>query len=804
MYKSFTRKSRALCLFLTLVGPAVGLAQPSDDRANAEALDALAADWAQRFEDEHAAALDWAKQQRWENTWIEHPDGTVTALFVMRDGRPWFVTTDNVNAADTVSTDEIQFGGSSGLNLDGAGVLLHIWDGGGVRLTHQEFDGRVSQVDSPSSLSNHATHVSGTMIARGMSASAHGMANRADLRAYDFFNDDAEMAATGASALLSNHSYGFVTGWAFGEFGAGDAWYWFGNLSVSPVEDNGFGRYSNTARSWDQIAFLAPDWLICKSAGNDRNDAHSGTHFHWQNGWVFSNDSHPPDCNFGLGYDCVSYQGCAKNILTVGAVRDIGGGYAGPPSVVMTSFSGWGPCDDGRIKPDIVANGTSLRSSTASSNTSYAHFSGTSMSSPNATGSLALLAEHYRDTHNGDDMRSATLKGIVIHTADEAGPAPGPDYSFGWGLLNSQSAAAQISLDEIDPTAVQELSLEPDQTMEFAGVYAGSGAIKATICWTDPPATPPPSSLLDPPTKMLVNDLDLRILGPGATTHEPWILDLTAPSAGATRGDNDTDNMEVVLVDAPVTGTYRIMISHKGDLENDLQAFSLIVSGLGELESAGACCTGLACEELLEEECMAANGFFVGFDTGCPGNDCNGNELPDECDIADGRSEDCDDNGVPDECDPDSDGDTVPDACDVCFGADDRIDPDGDGVPTGCDPCPLDNPDDSDGDGTCDTTDLCPGFDDRLDNDGDGVPDGCDACPGTDDNLPGQQDDDDGDGVLNCVDQCRGADDAIYTPQCVGAIPTLSAWGLTVLALTLLILAKVAFGRRSRIAKSEL
>ena len=154
--------------------------------------------------------------------------------------------------------------------------------------------------------------------------------------------------------------------------------------------------------------------------------------------------------------------------------------------------------------------------------------------------------------------------------------------------------------------------------------------------------------------------------------------------------------------------------------------------------------------------------------------------------------------------DPDGDGDTVPDACDVCMGADDRIDPDGDGVPTGCDPCPIDNPDDSDGDGTCDTTDLCPGFDDRLDNDGDGVPDGCDVCPSTDDNLPGQQDDNDGDGVINCVDQCRGADDASYTPQCVGAIPTLSAWGLTVLALTLLVLAKVAFGRLSRIANLEL
>ncbi|MCH7994401.1 MAG: IPTL-CTERM sorting domain-containing protein [Planctomycetes bacterium] len=400
-------------------------------------------------------------------------------------------------------------------------------------------------------------------------------------------------------------------------------------------------------------------------------------------------------------------------------------------------------------------------------------------------------------------MRSATLKGIVIHTADEAGIAPGPDYSFGWGLLNSLSAAGQISLDETIPTAVQELILEPDQTIELAGAYTGTGVVKATICWTDPPGTPPSAALLDPPNRMLVNDLDLRIVAPDNTAHEPWRLFRALPTANATRGDNFLDNMEVVQVDAPLTGTYKIRITHKANLENNLQEFSLIVSGLGELEPTGACCTGLACEILFEDDCTAGGGFFVGFDTACPGNDCNGNQLPDECDIAAGRSEDCDDNGTPDECDPDGDGDTVPDACDICFGADDRIDTDGDGVPDGCDLCPLDSPDDSDGDGTCDTTDLCPGFDDRLDNDGDGVPDGCDVCPNADDNLPGQQDDDDGDGVINCVDQCRGADDAIYAPECEGAIPTLSAWGLTVLALTLLVFAKVAFGRRSRIANSE-
>ncbi len=40
------------------------------------------------------------------------------------------------------------------------------------------------------------------------------------------------------------------------------------------------------------------------------------------------------------------------------------------------------------------------------------------------------LQEYYYRLHNVF-MRSATLKGILIHTADEAGPADGPDYQFG-------------------------------------------------------------------------------------------------------------------------------------------------------------------------------------------------------------------------------------------------------------------------------------------------------------------------------------------------------------------------------------
>ncbi len=136
-------------------------------------------------------------------------------------------------------------------------------------------------------------------------------------------------------------------------------------------------------------------------------------------------------------------------------------------------------------------------------------------------------------------------------------------------------------------------------------------------------------------------------------------------------------------------------------------------------------------------------------------SDCNGNEVPDDCES------DTDGDGVIDVCDPcpadspdDSDADGVCDSNDICPGFDDSIDPDGDEAPTGCDPCPLDNPNDSDGDGVCEGADICPGFDDSFDDDGDGVPNGCDLCPGFDD-----ANDSDGDTVPDDCDACEGSND---------------------------------------------
>lgn len=63
--------------------------------------------------------------------------------------------------------------------------------------------------------------------------------------------------------------------------------------------------------------------------------------------------------------------------------------------------------------------------------------------------------------------------------------------------------------------------------------------------------------------------------------------------------------------------------------------------------------------------------------------------------------------------------------------------------------------------------------------------------------------DDDGDGVPNHVDVCPGVDDDIFAPGCVAAIPTVSHWGLVVLALLIAVVGKVQFGRTVKCVSAD-
>lgn len=509
-----------------------------------------------------AKIYNWPVEIKTENSFMQ-------LVGLHDDGSPKYYETFNSTAAISIATNKLHNNGGKGLNLEGQNMTVAEWDGGGVRATHREFGNRVTRRDAASGNSAHATHVGGTLIASGVSANAKGMAPQAKLWAYEWSNDASEMAAAAASGILvSNHSYGTGSGWRR----SSGNWFWYGNASISATEDYKFGFYDSRTRDWDRMARLAPYYLIVKSAGNDRNDNHTGSHRVLVNGsWTTSSARRDPDGQ----NDCISTYGTAKNILTVGAVNDLPSGYVIASGVSMTTFSGWGPTDDGRIKPDIVGNGRGVRSCNSTGDAAYYSSDGTSMSSPSVAGSCILLQQHHKNLHN-KYMRAATLKGLVIHSADEAGTAEGPDYSFGWGLMNSYKAVEVMN----DKKAIfEELTLTNTVKNERVVFSNGINPIRVTICWTDVEGTPNTPSL-NPTTIKLVNDLDVRLINiNNGSIYYPYRLNPLVPGSAATKGDNFRDNVEHIYYSKIPAGNYYLRVTHKGTLSSGKQDFSLIAQG---------------------------------------------------------------------------------------------------------------------------------------------------------------------------------------------------------------------------------
>ena len=541
-------------------------------------------------------ALSLAKQKGWALTFTDNEGNVGKLVGVDAFNLPkYFIAHNNAIAANTTRANQLWPGGSSGLNLSGSSNAvknkLGVWDGGKILTTHVELVNRVTQKDNSAVLSDHGTHVTGTMIASGVNPSAKGMAYGIQgIIAYDFSGDKPEIATEAPSLLISNHSYGIISGWNYNS--SQSRWEFHGRSTDN--EDYKFGYYSNDAQLIDSIAYNAPYYLYVKSAGNSRNQngpAVGQPFFRYNASNSMATAGNRPDgINSNDGYGIVSWEGNAKNILTVGAVNGISSIYSRPEDVGMSSFSAWGPTDDGRIKPDVVANGVGLLSSVSSSNTSYASLSGTSMSSPNASGSLLLLQELYARLKNGEFLRAATIKGLAIHTASEAGSAPGPDYKFGFGLLNVEKAASVISASVANNNnaSSEHLMFEnvfnaTTTTFSTSVIASGKGQLRATISWTDPKGNVETVNVLNDPTPKLVNDLDVRITtNNGAKIFRPWVMIPSSPSSDPSPGDNVLDNAEVVDVDSTIPGqSYTVTVSYKNTLQRGTQAYSLLVSGVG-------------------------------------------------------------------------------------------------------------------------------------------------------------------------------------------------------------------------------
>lgn len=566
---------------------------------------------------EKAAAIVWAQERG------KPISGPGFSLMRVEDEVPIYYHTRNLTAAVSINVHKLW---SSPYTVAGdEGWTAGVWDGGDPQRNHVEFGGKVRFRDPDGSGEEggreHATHVAGTIVARGLRPSAIGMAPGAQAEVYDWDDDIAEMmdrsAKTRSDALVrgvppaerallvSNHSYGVNAGWYID--GDSEKWRYRVQDATSTSVGPRLGAYG-AGSAVDGVCVAAPYYLPLWAAGNDRSENPAeGDEVEIQRdragNWTeetYSSSTHPAGDGQinGGGYGTVSLKATAKNALTIGAVEDatewngihldeveddllkfLYGDVAGNTRVlqraVSTEFSSFGPTGDGRIKPELVANGAGLVSSWLGGQVSYQKISGTSMATPSVTGAALLLHQLYQ-RHTGDALRASSMKGLLIHTADDL-DGVGPDFRTGFGLVNAEAAAQQIIAHATSARGqlISEGALVDGivDREEFFIEFDGRTPFKATLCWTDPPGA------------ALVHDLDLRVIAPDGTELTPWVLNGDTPTALATRGNNDVDNVEKVE-GGIYSGIGKVVITHNGLTQGTQGGLPSRGYGIRELQKA--------------------------------------------------------------------------------------------------------------------------------------------------------------------------------------------------------------------------
>ncbi|MBI3538181.1 MAG: S8 family peptidase [Chloroflexi bacterium] len=233
--------------------------------------------------------------------------------------------------------------------FSGKGITVAVIDTG-IDLDHPDFAGRIALTKDFTGEgyfdgSGHGTHVSGTIGGTGKASDGkyRGVASECTLIAAKVLRGDGSgnMSDVMAGVEWAVQQRAHVLNLSLGGGGASD-----GSDALSTTCDAAMNR----------------GVVVCVAAGNS-----------------------------GPGASTVGSPGAAKNVITIGASSK---------SDAIANFSSRGPTKDGRVKPDVCfpgvgiiaprAKGTSMGSPQGDY---YTAASGTSMATPHAAGSCALLLQ---------------------------------------------------------------------------------------------------------------------------------------------------------------------------------------------------------------------------------------------------------------------------------------------------------------------------------------------------------------------------------------------------------------------------
>ncbi|MDW3645477.1 MAG: S8 family serine peptidase [Bacteroidia bacterium] len=382
-----------------------------------------------------------------------------------------------------------------GRKYDGEGISILVRDDGALG-PHIDFQGRLnSQFLTGGADGTHGDGVAGIMAGSGnLDPQAQGMASGSDLYVSRYSPSFIEMNNLhfNQGVVITNSSY---------SDGCNDGY-------TSTTETVEFQTLSSTGQSL----------LHVFSAGNSGNS----------------------DCGYGAGARWGNITGghkIAKNVIATANLDTDGS---------LMASSSRGPASDGRIKPDLAANGNNHLST--SPGNAYSPFGGTSGAAPGVAGVATQLYHAYRELNADTLPKSGLIKAVMLNSADDLGNK-GPDFRFGWGRINAFRAVRIL-----ENRTWLSSSIEQDSSnTHLLKVPAGVKEMRVMTYWMDPAASTLASTAL-------VNDLNTKLNLPSGSSLDPWILDSNPNPSNlnnpAIRGVDSLNNVEQVTIENPAAGNY--------------------------------------------------------------------------------------------------------------------------------------------------------------------------------------------------------------------------------------------------------
>ena len=399
---------------------------------------------------------------------------------------------------------------NSGNKFDGTGVAIGMHDDGIIG-PHIDYEGRLPIQFPTTNGGDHGDHVAGTIMGAGnLDPKGRGMAFGADLYVYSSANNNYN------NAVNHYNTYNVVI--------------------TSKSYSNGCNAgYTSLSRQLDQQTRQNSSLIHVFSAGNN------GT----------------SDCGYGAGSNWGNITGghkMGKNVIATGNLTS--------GDLIATSSSR-GPADDGRIKPDICAKGSSVYSTIDPND--YGDKTGTSMACPGISGSIGQLYHAYKSMNANQNPPSGLIKGVILNTADDLGN-PGPDFIYGWGRINLRRALNVLENNQYSSATITNLG----NSIVPVSVPGNVKELRVMVYWHDFEATTTAA-------KAIVNNIDIVLTDPSNNTFLPWVLNPTPNvitlNSNAVRAVDSLNNMEQVTIDNPASGIYNLSITGTSVPQGPQQCF---------------------------------------------------------------------------------------------------------------------------------------------------------------------------------------------------------------------------------------